>query len=57
MSEVSWVKELSEGHSALYFFEECKQVVTLRCPKCHQIFISTDMPGCDLCDFKWGDEI
>lgn len=34
-----------------------EQDVTLRCPKCRQIFICTSWKGCPLCNFKWGDSV
>jgi len=37
--------------------QEEVQEVTLRCPNCRKIFISTDWEGCPLCHFKWGDSI
>jgi len=57
MSGVEWVKDLPEGHTALYFFKECTQEVTLICPACRKIYISTDWEGCPLCNFKWRDSI
>ena len=65
INETNYKKEIKminewqkyEEHTCVSEFRDNRQEVTLRCPKCRVVFISTSWEGCFHCDFKWGDKV